>query len=123
MCTVLLPPGDNPIAVNKYINIKIYRNINLPFVLFGCETWSLTLRQVRRLRVFKLRVLTRIFGPKRDEVTGEWGKLYNEKFYDLYCSHNIFRVNKSRKIRWAENEARMVERRDIYKILVGKPEE
>jgi len=64
--------------------------------LYGCETWSLILREERRLRVFDNRVLRRIFGPKRDEVTGQWRKLHNEELRDLYCSPNIVRVIKSR---------------------------
>ena len=66
-----------------------YRTIILPVVLNGCETWSLTLREERGLRVFENRVLRRIFGPKRDGVTGEWRKLHNEELNDLYCSTNI----------------------------------
>ena len=71
--------------LSKYIKIKIYRTINLPIVLYGCESWSLTLKEELRLRVFENRVLRRIFGLKRDEVTGEWKKLHNEELTDLYC--------------------------------------
>jgi hypothetical protein len=78
------------------------------------------LREERRLRVFENRVLRRIFGPRRDEVTGEWRKLHNEEL-NLY-SHNIFRVMKSRRMRCAEHVACMGERRGVYRILVGKPE-
>ena len=74
--------------------IKIYRTIILPVVLYGCETWSLTLNEERRLRVFENRVLRRIFGPNRDEVTGECRKLHNEELNDLYCSPNMFRAIK-----------------------------
>ena len=69
--------------LSKKLKIKIYRTIILPVVLYGCETWSLTLREERRLRVFENRVL-RVFGPKRDEVTREWRKLHNEELSDLY---------------------------------------
>jgi len=72
-------------VVSKNINMKLYRTILLPVVLYGFETWSLTLRKERRLRVFENRVLRRMFGPKRDEVTGEWRKLHNEESNDLYC--------------------------------------
>ena len=75
--------------------------------LYGCETWSLTLREERRLRVFENRVLRRVFGPKRDEVTGEWRKLHNEELRDLYSLRNIVRVVKSRRMRWAGHVARM----------------
>jgi len=79
--------------LSKNLNINIHRTIILPVVLYGCETWSLTLREERRLRMFENRVLRRIFGPKRDEVTREWRKLHNEEL-NLYCSPNIFQVIK-----------------------------
>jgi hypothetical protein len=74
----------------KNLKIKIYRAIILPFVLYGCETWSLTLKEDSRLKVFENRVLRRIFGPKRDEVTREWSKLHNEELNYMYSSPNIF---------------------------------
>jgi len=80
------------------------------------------LRVERRLRVFENRVLRRIFGPKKNEVTREWRKLHNEELNDLYSSPNIFRVIKSRRMRWAGHVARMVERRGVYRVLMGKPE-
>ena len=87
--------------LSKNIKIKIYRAITLPLLLYGCETWSLILREERRLRVSENRVLRRIFGPERDEVTGEWGTLRNEEVNDLYCSPKNFRTTKSRRMRWA----------------------
>jgi len=94
----------------------------LPVVLYGYETWSLTLREERRLRVFENRVLRRIYGPKREEVTGEWRKLHNEELINLYSSPNIVRAIKSRRMRWAGHVARMREGRGVYRVLVGKPE-
>jgi hypothetical protein len=96
--------------------------IILTVVLYGCETWSLTLREEHRLRVFENRVLRRIFGPKRDEVTGEWRKLHNEGLRDLYSSPNIIRIIKLRRMRWVSHVARMGEKRNAYRLLVGKPE-
>jgi len=107
--------------LSKNLKIKIYRIIILP-VVYGCETWSLTLREERRLRVFENRVLRRIFGPKRNEVTGEWRKLHNEELNDLYCSRNIVRLIKSRRMSWAGHVARMGERRGVYRVLLGKHE-
>ena len=109
------------VVIQKF-KIKIYRTIILPFVLYGCETWSLTLREERKLRVFENRVLRRIFGPRRDEVTGEWRRLHNEELNDLYCSPNIARVIKSRRMRWVGHVARMGGERGAYRVLVGKPE-
>ena len=93
----------------KNLKIKIYKIIILPVVLYGCETWSLTLREKRRLKVFQNRVLRRVFGPKRDEVTGGWRKLHNEELNELYSLPNIVRVVKSRRMRWAGHVARMGE--------------
>ena len=90
----------------KNMKTKIHGTINLPAVLYGCETWSLTLREERRLKVFENRVLRRVFGPKRDEVTGEWRNLHNEELSDLYSLPNIVRVVKSRRMRWAGHVAR-----------------
>ena len=101
--------------------VKIYGILIWPIVLYGCETWFLTLGEERRLRVFGNRVLRGIFGPKRDEVTGEWRKLHNEELSDLYCLPNIVRVVKWKK-RWVWIVARMGERRGVYRVLVGKPE-
>jgi len=86
------------------------------------ETWSLTLREERRLRVFENRVLRRVFGHKRDEVTGEWRKLHNEELRDLYSLPNIVRVLKLRRMIWAGHVARMGEGRGVHRVLVGKPE-
>ena len=108
--------------LSKNLKIKIYRTVILPVVLYGCETWSLTLRVERKLRVFENRVLRRIFRPRRDEVTGEWRKLHNEELNDLYSSPNIVRVIKSRRMRWAGHVARVGEERGVYSVLVGKPE-
>ena len=103
--------------VSKNLKTKIYRIIILPVVLYGCETWSLKLREERRLRV-----LRRVFGSKRDEVTGAWRKLHNEELRDLYSLPNMARVVKSRIMRWAGHVARMGEGRGVHRVLVGKPE-
>ena len=93
----------------------------MPVVLYGCKTWSLTLREERKLRVSENMVLRGIFEPRRDEVTGEWRRLHNEELNDLYSSPNIVRVIKSRRMRWAGHVARMG-KRGVYRVLVGKPE-
>ena len=97
--------------LSKNLKIKIYRNIILPVVLYGCETWSLTLREERKLKVCVNMVLRRIFRPRRVEVTGEWRRLHNEELNDLYCSPCIVRVIKSKRMRWAGHVARMGEER------------
>jgi hypothetical protein len=90
--------------------------------MYGCEIWSLTLREERKLRLFENTMLRRIFGPRREEVTGEWRRLHNEELNDLYSSPKILRVIKSRRMGWAGHVARMGEERGAYRFLVGKPE-
>jgi hypothetical protein len=84
----------------------MHKTIILSVVLYGCETWSLTLSEEHRLRVFENRVLRRIFGPKREEVTGGRRKLHNEKFHNVNSSPSIIRMITSRRVRWAEYAAR-----------------
>jgi hypothetical protein len=108
--------------LSKNVNIKTYTTIILPVVSYGCETWSITVREKCRPKVFENRVLRRIFGPKRYEVTEEWRRLHNKELYALYSSPDIIRVIKSRRLRWAGYVVRMAERRGAYRGLVGKPE-
>jgi hypothetical protein len=96
MITEQLPSIDKDENVKFYICYSVYLNA---VVLYGCETWSLTLREEHRLRAFENRVLRRIFGLKRDEVTAEWRKLHNEELRDLYSSPCIIRIIKSRRMR------------------------
>jgi hypothetical protein len=93
--------------LSKNIKIRIYETTVLLVVLYGCEIWSLILREEHRLRVFENRVLRRIFGPKRDEVTRGWRKLHNEELHDWYSSPSIIRMTKSRRMRLAGHVARM----------------
>jgi hypothetical protein len=103
------------------VKVRIYKTIILPVVLYGCETWSLTVREEHKLRVFENRLL-RIFGPKRDGVTGGWRKLHNEELHNLYSSPSIIRIIKPRRMRWAGHVAQMGEKRNVYRLLLGKPE-
>jgi len=107
--------------LSKNVKITIYRTIILPVVLYGCEAWSLTLREERRVRVFENRVLNRICGPKREKLTGEWRKLHNKELNDLYYSPKTIWVIKLRRMRWVEHVGCMGESRGVYCVLVGKP--
>jgi hypothetical protein len=104
--------------VSKNLEIKIYKTIILPVVLYCCETWSLTLREESRLRVFENRIQGLIFGPKMD-ANDEWRRLQNEELHNLYSSPNIVRVIKSRRLRWGGHVARMEEGRSAFKMLTG----
>jgi hypothetical protein len=106
--------------ISKNLKIKKYKTVILPVVLYGCETWSLTLGEENRLRVFENRVLRKIFGPKREE-DGSWTKLHNVELHRLYSSPNIVREIKSR-LRWAEHMAHMRVGKGVYRVLVGRPE-
>jgi hypothetical protein len=103
--------------ISENLNITIYKTIILPVVLYRCKTWSLTLREEHRLRVFENGVLRMIFGPKR-EKDGSWRKFHKVELHSLYSSLNIFRVIKSRRMRWVGHIAHMGEERDV---LVGWP--
>ena len=106
----------------KKLKVNTYKTIILPVVLYGCETWSLALREEHRLRVFENKVLRKIFGAKRDKITGDWRKLHNAELHALYSSPNIIRDLKSRRLRWAGHVARVEHFRNAYRVLVGKPE-
>jgi hypothetical protein len=105
----MLPFGPEPFVLSpavKNVKVIICKTIILPVVLYGCKTWSLTVREEHKLRVFENSVL-RIFGPKKDGVTGVWRKLYNEELHNLYSSPSIIRIIKSRRMRWAGHVAGM----------------
>ncbi|KAJ4432156.1 hypothetical protein ANN_20772 [Periplaneta americana] len=108
--------------LSKNLKVRIYKTVLLPVLLYGCETWTLTLREEHRLRVFENKMLRKIFGAKRDEVTGIWRKLHNAELHALYSSPDIIRNIKSRRLRWAGHVARMGESRNAYRVLVGRPE-
>jgi hypothetical protein len=102
--------------------IKIYKTIILPVVLYGCETWSLTLREEHRLRVLRRGCLGEYLDLKRDEMIGGWRKLHNEEMHGLYSSPSIIRVIKARMMRWVGHVVLMGEVRGAHNILVGRPE-
>jgi hypothetical protein len=106
----------------KNIKIRIYRPIIFPVVLYGCETWSLILGKEHRLKVFENRVLRRTFGEKTDEVTGGWRKLHNEELHNFYSSPSIIRMITSRRMPWAGHAARIGEKWNAYRIVVGNAE-
>ncbi|KAJ4432176.1 hypothetical protein ANN_20792 [Periplaneta americana] len=108
--------------LSKNLKVRIYKTVILPVVLYGCETCTLTLREEHRLRVFENKVLRKIFGAKRDEVTGEWRKLHNTELHALYSSPDIIRNIKSRRLRWAGHVARRGESRNAYRVLIGRLE-
>jgi hypothetical protein len=108
--------------LSKNLKVEVHKTILLPVVLYWFETWSLTLREERRLRVSENMVLRRIIGPKRDEVTGDWRKLYNGELHKFYSSPDFIRQIKSKRMSWMGHVARMGEARNVCGVLVGKPE-
>ena len=108
------PPGS--------LKVNTCKSIILPVILYGCETWSLTMREEHRLRVFENKILRKRFGVKRNEISGEWRKLHNAELHALYSSPNIIRNLKSRRLRWAGHIASMEQFRNAYRVLVEKPE-
>jgi hypothetical protein len=106
--------------LSRNLKVKIHKTIILLVILYGCETWSLTLREEHILRVFENRVLRTVFGPKRDEVKGEWRKLHRGELHNLYSSSDIIRQIKSRRMRWVGHVACMGEGRNVYRFLLGK---
>ena len=121
-CCIIICIGNGRLDI--LINIVSFTCISIPrlFPISIFLSMSLTYREERRLRVFENRVLRRVFGLKRDEVTGEWRKLHNEELNNLYSLPNIVRVVKSRRMTWAGHVARMGEDRGVHMVLVGKPE-
>jgi hypothetical protein len=107
--------------LSKNIKIKIYRTIILPVVSCGCDTWSLTFKEEQRLRIFKNKVLRRVFGSKRNEITGEWRILHYGELYALYSTPNI-QVIKSKRLKYTGHTAYIGESRGAHRVLVGKPE-
>jgi hypothetical protein len=107
--------------VNGY-EVRIYKTIILLVFLYRCETWSQRVREEHKLRALEKRVLRRIYGPKWDGVTGGWRKLHNEELHNVHSSPSIIRIIKWRRMRWTGHVERMGEKRNLYRLLVGKPE-
>jgi hypothetical protein len=105
----------------KNLKIKIYKTVILPVVLYGCETWSLTLGEEHRLRIFENRVLRKIFGPKKEE-DGSWVKLHNDELHRPYSSPNTVSVIQLRRMKWAGHVAHVGEGRSVYRVFVGRLE-
>jgi hypothetical protein len=108
--------------IKRRLNSRTYETKILPVVLHRYETWSLILREEYRLRVCQNRVLRRICGPRRDEVTGGWRKLHNKELHNLYSSPSIVRIKVSRKMRWELHVTQLATKRNACRFLVGKPE-
>ena len=106
-------------VLSRKLEVNTYKTIILPVALYGCGTWSLTLKEEHRLSVFENKVLRKIFWAKTDEITGEWRNLH---YFELNFSPNIIRNLKSRQLRWAGLVIRMELSRNAYRVLVGKPE-
>jgi hypothetical protein len=110
------------LLLSENFKVKVHRTIICSVVFYGCEPWSLQLREEHRLRMFENRVLRKIFRPKREEVVGGWRTLDNEELHNMHTSPNVVRVIKSKRMRLAGHVARMGEMRNAYKVSVGKPE-
>jgi hypothetical protein len=110
------------IRCRENIKVRINKTIMMSVVLYGCETWSLILMAEHRLGEFENRLLGRIFGPKGDGVTDRCRKLHNEELHNLYSSPSTIRIITSRRMRWTGHVARMRVKRNMYRLLVGKPE-
>ena len=110
------------LLLSKKLKVNTYKTIILPVILYGCETWSLTLRKEQWLMVSENKVLRKILGAKRDKYTGEWRKLHNAELHALYSSPNIIKKLKSRRLKWAGHVVRMEQSRNAYRVLVGNLE-
>jgi len=104
------------------LKLKIYRTVILPVILYGCESWSTTLAVEHTLRVFENKVLRKVYGPKRDEMTGEWRRLHNKELHGLYDSPDIVKIIKSETTKVGRPCCSDGEKRRLYSILVGRPD-